>query len=90
VELTERERSRLAEAPTDFPDEVKAVWVVSWDRHEGDLDRFREFLAGLILYIIRARPEAARPFEDAPDALRVLRLLAGENEAGSPGPGQPG
>ena len=45
MELTEQERARLAAAPAILPEEVKNVWVVSWDRHEGDLDRFREFLA---------------------------------------------
>ena len=90
MELTEQERARLAEAPAILPEEVKEVWVVSWDRHEGDLDRFREFLAGLVLHIVRAHPESARLFEDAPDALRVLGTLAGEYEAGSPEPGQPG
>jgi hypothetical protein len=29
-------------------------------------------------------------FEDAPDALRVLQVLAGEGDTGLPGPGQPG
>ena len=89
MELTEQERARLAAAPAILPEEVKDVWVVSWDRHEGDLDRFREFLAGLVLHIVRAQPEAARRFHDAPDALRVLGVLAGEYEAGSPEPGQP-
>jgi hypothetical protein len=63
---------------------------VSWDRHEGDLDRFREFLAGLVLHIIRVRPETAGMFADAPDALRVLQVLAGEGDAGLTEPGQPG
>jgi len=90
VELTDQERARLAEAPAILPDEVKHVWVVSWDHHEGDLDRFREFLAGLVLHIVRGHPEAARLFHDAPDALRVLGALAGEYEAGSPEPGEPG
>ena len=90
MELTEQERARLAAAPADLPHEVKDVWVVSWDRHEGDLDRFREFLAGLVLHIIRARPETAGMFADVPDALRVLQVLAGEGDTGSPGPGQPG
>jgi hypothetical protein len=63
---------------------------VSWDRHEGDLDRFREFLAGLALHIVRVRPETAGMFADAPDALRVLQVLAGEGDAGLPEPGQPG
>lgn len=90
MDLTEQERARLAEAPTILPDEVKQVWVVSWDRHEGDLDRFREFLAGLVLHIVRAHPEAAGLFHDASDALRVLEVLAGGYETGSPEPGQPG
>jgi uncharacterized protein (DUF2267 family) len=90
VELTEQERARLAAAPADLPHEVKDVWVVSWDRHEGNLDRFSEFLAGLVLHIIRVRPETAGMFEDAPDALRVLQVLAGEGDTGLPGPGQPG
>jgi hypothetical protein len=90
VELTEQERARLAGAPAILPDEVKDVWVVSWDHHEGDLDRFREFLAGLVLHIVRAHPEAARLFHDAPVALRVLGVLAGESEAGSPEPREPG
>ena len=90
MELTERERARLAAAPADLPHEVKDVCVVSWDRHEGDVDRFREFLAGLVLHIIRARPETARMFADVPDALRVLQALAGEGDTGLPGPGQPG
>ena len=91
MELTEQERARLAEAPAILPEEVKEVWVVSWDRHEGDLDRFREFLAGLVLHIVRAHPEAAQLFHDTPDALRVLGVLAGHQyEAGSPEPGQPG
>ena len=90
MELTEQERARLAAAPADLPHEVKDVWVVSWDRHEGDLDRFREFLAGLVLHIIRARPETAGMFADVPDALRVLQVLAGEGDTGLPGPGQTG
>jgi hypothetical protein len=62
MELTEQERARLAAAPANLPHEVKDVWVVSWDRHEGDLDRFREFLAGLVLHIVRVRPETAGMF----------------------------
>jgi hypothetical protein len=90
MELTEQERARLAAAPADLPHEVKDVWVVSWDRHEGDVDRFREFLAGLVLHIIRVRPDTAGMFGDAPDALRVLQVLAGEGDAELPEPGQAG
>lgn len=88
MELTEEERARLAEAPEILPDEVKDVWVVSWDRHQGDVDRFREFLSGLVLHIVKAHPEAERLFHDAPDALRVLGILSGES-AGSAEPAQP-
>ena len=89
MELTEREQARLAEAPDDLPEEVKAFWVVSWDHHHGDLDRFRGFLAKLILHILEARPEAARPFEDLPHALDVLRVLAGEDVPQSGGSAEP-
>jgi hypothetical protein len=50
------------------------------------VDRFREFLAGLVLHIIRVRLETAGMFADAPDALRVLQVLAGEGDAGLPEP----